>query len=93
MTKALNVNIALSSGTVPRINIAPFCNRDSNIATDEFGHQVFAATALLNLANGKAILARPLIKWHRELTPENKALLPPGLSGAIRAISKEHLLG
>ncbi|KAG2186000.1 hypothetical protein INT43_002438 [Umbelopsis isabellina] len=73
MTKALNVNIALSS--------------------DEFGHQVFAATALLNLANGKAILARPLIKWHRELTPENKASLPSGLSDAIRAISKEHLLG
>ncbi|KAM3589626.1 hypothetical protein VKS41_000484 [Umbelopsis sp. WA50703] len=93
MTKALNVNTALSSGKVPHNNFAAFRRSVLNIATDEFGHQVFAATALLHLANGKAILARPLIKWHRELTPENKATLPYGLSDAIRAISKEHLLG
>lgn len=89
MAKALTVN-APSAGkhhlasilNVPATTVLTF-------SLDEFQHQVSAAIALLNLSNGKAILARPLVQWYRDLTPENKATLPSPLSEAIKVITKD----
>ncbi|KAI9284360.1 hypothetical protein BC943DRAFT_68288 [Umbelopsis sp. AD052] len=90
MAKALSMN-ASSKGKLSSM----FTHYEQHILnnfcvlTDEFQHQVSAATALLNLSNGKAILARPLIQWYREMTSDHKSTVPDRLTDAIKFITKD----
>lgn len=94
MAKALSINASSigkqlrEAGLITILKIAMFPNK-ANPFTDEFQHQVSAATALLNLSNGKAILARPLIQWYREMTSAHKSTLPDRLTDAIKFITKD----